>query len=240
MLNPHPSLHLVDQCPPLARLSIETRTLLAEAGREVRLATGERIVSIAKPLSDILILMEGMAKLVGVTEAGVERILYVYRPCEIIGSRILLDQSPETPFEIVVMQDVHMLAIPKSRFVAIANDHPELLESVTKVLLKRVHRLTSWMLAAMSADASHRLSKLLLDFANGAQVTADAFVPLEYSPTHETLAQLIGASRPHTTTLLKELELAGAVRRLKPRGLAVHRDALERRLREGVGMRAAS
>lgn len=224
----------------MARLSIEARTLLAEAGREVRLATGERIVSIAKPLTDILILMKGMAKLVGVTETGVERILYVYRPCEIIGSRILLDQSPESPFEVVVMQDVHMLAIPKTRFVAIANDHPELLESVTKVLLKRVHRLTSWMLAAMSADASQRLSKLLLDFADGAQVTADVFVPLEYSPTHETLAQLIGASRPHTTTLLKELEMEGAVRRLKPRGLAVHRDALERRLREGVGMRAAS
>ncbi|HKY59373.1 MAG TPA: Crp/Fnr family transcriptional regulator [Gemmatimonadota bacterium] len=233
-MNSHPFLSMVDACPPLAVLSLPTRLSLAEVGRQVHFASGERIVSLSRPLRDILIVLEGLAKLVGVTEEGVERILYLYRPCEIIGSRILLERSSESPFEIIAMKEIHALAIPKNDFLAIAKDHPELLESVTSSLLRRVDRLTSWMLAAMSTDASHRLSKLLLDLAEG-NPPDDGFVSLEYTPTHETLAQIIGASRPHTTTLLRELEEAGAVRRLKPRGLLVSPEKLERILRTAVG-----
>ena len=80
---------MVEACPPLAGLSPSTRLRLAEAGREIRFAPGERIASIARPLRDILVLYEGWAKLVGITEEGVERILYLYRPCDIIGSRVL-------------------------------------------------------------------------------------------------------------------------------------------------------
>lgn len=223
---------MVDACPPLAGLSLSTRLRLAGASREIRFAAGARIVSIAKPLLDLLILLEGWAKLVGVTEEGVERILYLYRPCEIIGSRVLLDKSAESPYEVVAMENVHMLAIPRKAFVEISNDDPELIESVTRVLLNRVDRLMTGMLAAMSVDASLRLSKLLLDFAADAAPSAEGFVALDHSPTHETLAQIIGASRPHTTTLLRRLEREGAVRRLKPRGLLVNPARLQERLRE--------
>jgi CRP/FNR family transcriptional regulator, cyclic AMP receptor protein len=227
----HPLLPMVDACPPLAVLSLPTRRRLAEVGREVEFASGERIVSLTSTPRDVLIVQKGLAKLVGVTEDGVERILYLYRPCEIIGSRLLLSESSESPFEVVAMKETRALAIPKKDFVAIAQDHPELLESVTKILLSRVNRLTSWMLAAMSTDASRRLSKLLLDFAANEGSPRGGFVPLEYTPTHETLAQIIGASRPHTTTLLRELEEEGIVRRLKPRGLLVSPEGLERWLR---------
>ena len=44
---------------------------------------------------------------------------------------------------------------------------------------------------------------------------------LKYPLTHETMAQMIGASRPHTTTLLRDLEERGLVRRLRPRGVLV-------------------
>lgn len=228
----HPFLPRVDECPPLAGLPLAARLRLAEASREVRYAAGERIVSITRPLRDILILLEGWAKLVGITEDGVERILYLYRPCEIIGSRVLLEKSVETPYEVVAMRDVLVLAIPKNDFIEISEDHPAVIESVTRVLLNRVDRLMTGMLAAMSVDASLRLSKLLLDFAAEGEETADGFIALTYSPTHETLAQIIGASRPHTTTLLRELEAEGVVRRLRPRGLAVHPANLEQRLRE--------
>lgn len=227
-----PLLTMVDACPPLAGLSLAARQRLAEAGREVRFAPRERIVSLTRPLRDLHVVLKGLAKLVGVTEEGIERILYLYHPCEIIGSRILLEQSSESPFEVVAMKATHALAIPKKDFFAIANDHPELLESVTRILLRRVDHLTHRMLAAMSADASQRLSKLLLDFVSTNGSSIDGFVPLEYMPTHETLAQIIGASRPHTTTLLRELEEEGVVRRLKPRGLLVSPERLERRLRQ--------
>lgn len=228
------ALTQLDRCPPVARLSLEARRRLAEISREVTYASQERIASLVRPLRDILIVLEGRAKLVAVTEDGVERILYVYRPCDVIGSRILLEESAEAGFEVVAMNDVQALAIPKTGFLAIAKEHPELLESITRVLLGRVDRLMSWMMAAMSDDASDRLSKLLLDFAKNEAPEPEEFVPLEYPLTHETMAQIIGASRPHTTTLLRELEREGAVRRIKPRGLLVCPARLEDRLRMTV------
>ncbi len=231
-MNPDQALDLFKGCPPIAQLSRSAQVRLAAVCREVRFEGGERVFSIAKPIRRILILLEGRAKLVGVTEQGVERILYVYHPCEIIGSRILLEESVESPFEVIAMEDIHALSISKADFKAVAADHPELLESVTRVLLERVETLATWMLAAMSVDASVRLAKLLLDFADEEHSTED-FVPLKSSLTHETMAQIIGATRPHTTTLLRDLEEKGALRRLRPRGIMVSPGRLRELLDEG-------
>lgn len=231
-MNPDQALDLLQGCEPIAQLPRSVRVRLAAVSREARFEAGERVFSIAKPIRRILILLEGRAKLVGVTEQGVERILYVYHPCEIIGSRILLEESVESPFEVIAMEDLYVLTISKADFKAIAADHPELLESVTRALLERVETLATWMLAAMSVDASIRLAKLLLDFADEEQSTED-FVPLKSSLTHETMAQIIGATRPHTTTLLRDLEEKGALRRLRPRGIMVSPERLRELLDEG-------
>ncbi len=235
-MEPKLAIPLIDRCPPLEPLSQAPKHRLAEACREIRFEEGERIVSLVSPPHRILILLKGLAKLVGVTEDGIERILYVYQPCEIIGSRVLLKESPESPYEVVAMEDVYALALSRAEFLAISQDHPEVLESVTQVLLERIDDLADWMLVAMSLEASLRLAKLLLNFADTESSPEDEFVPLKYSPTHETMSQIIGASRPHTTTLLRELEQEGAVRRLRPRGLLVCPARLERMLREaGMG-----
>ncbi|HKY59372.1 MAG TPA: Crp/Fnr family transcriptional regulator, partial [Gemmatimonadota bacterium] len=173
------------------------------------------------PLRRILLIVEGRAKLVGLAEGGVERILYVYHPGELIGSRILLPDSTEAPFEVVAMGRVLAAAFPKREFMAVAREHPDVYSSLTSLVLERVDRLTRGMMAAMSTDATMRLAKLLLDFAIDHEVPPDTFVALKYPLTHETMAQMIGASRPHTTTLLRDLEQRGLVRRLRPRGVLV-------------------
>jgi hypothetical protein len=65
------------------------------------------------------------------------------------------------------------------------------------------------------------LSRLLLDFANHAGEPSSALVTLRFPLTHETMGQIIGATRPHTTTLLRKLEEEGAVQRQRQKGLMV-------------------
>lgn len=231
-MDPHLAIPLIERCPPLASIAREPKHRLARICREVRFKAGERIFSIAHPADRVLIVLDGLAKLVGITEDGVERILYVYQPCEILGSRLLLKDSPESPYEVVAMEDLHALAISKADFMTVTQEYPEVMEAVTRVLLERIDDLAEWMLVAMSLEASLRLAKVLLSFADTDAKAENGFVPLKYSPTHETISQIIGASRPHTTTLLRELEEEGAVRRLKPRGLLVCPARLERELRE--------
>ncbi|MBA3583307.1 MAG: Crp/Fnr family transcriptional regulator [Gemmatimonadetes bacterium] len=221
------NIELLDGCRPFEALPRDAKQALADAAREVRFEAGERLVSLLEPPSRLFIVLEGMAKMVGVSAAGVERILSVFRPCEIIGSRALLNESDEASYEIVAMDSVRALSIGKSDVLAAGRDHPEILIAVTQEFSRRLEQLMGRMLAAMSDEVPVRLGKLLLDFANVNGAGADAFVPLEYPLTHEAMAQIIGASRPHTSTVLRDLEEKGAVQRRSEDGLLVQPARLE-------------
>jgi CRP/FNR family cyclic AMP-dependent transcriptional regulator len=228
------AIEQIDRCPALQDLPRVAKQALAHVARELTFEKDERLVPILRPPSRVLIILEGLAKLVGVTPEGVERILYVFHPCEMTGSRILLDESSEAPYEIVAMEKVHALSITKSDFMAVVRDHPEVLIAVTKSFAQRLENLTNRMLASISAEVPVRLSKLLLDFAERDGLPPDRLVPLQHPLTHETMAQIIGASRPHTSTVLRDLEEAGAVQRKSSNGLLVRPSQLEQILSRGI------
>lgn len=211
----------------LGALPASARAELAGSLRSIEFEPGERLASIVNPPARLLFLREGLAKMVGVSANGVERIIYVFRPGEVTGSRVLLEESAEAAYEIVAMTRVRALSIPKSEFLRNVETHPEVLVAVTRVFTRRLEHLSTRMLTAMSAEVPVRLSRLLLDFADGAdRADGNGFVPLGHPLTHESMAQIIGASRPHTSTVLRDLEEAGAVLRRSDRGLLVRPDRL--------------
>lgn len=207
--------------PSLAEVPAAGLQSLAREAREVEYGPGDRIIPLIKPPDQVFFLLEGLVKLVGVSQAGNERIVYVFRPGEVLGSRVLLDVSPESAYESVAMQKVRVLAVHKADFVRVAEGHPELLLAVTREFARRLGGLTSRMLAAMSEEVPIRLGQLLIDFASHDGRGEEEFVPLSYPLTHEAMAQIIGASRPHTSSVLGNLELQGVLRRRSERGLLV-------------------
>ena len=217
--------------PSFAEVPAAGLESLARAAREVEYRPGDRIIPLIKPPDQILFVLEGLVKLVGVSQAGSERIVYVFRPGEVLGSRILLDVSPESAYESVAMQKVRALAVGKADFLRIAEEHPELLIAVTREFARRLEGLTSRMLGAMSDEVPIRLGQLLIDFAARDRGGSEEFVPLSYPLTHEAMAQIIGASRPHTSSVLGNLELQGLLRRRSDRGLLVSPARLERLVR---------
>lgn len=224
---------LLDRCKALKSVSREGKAALALVAREMNYKTGDRLVPLFRPASQFLIVLEGLAKLVGVSPNGIERILYVFRPCEITGSRVLLEDSSEAPYEIIAMSPVKAVAIQKHDLMTVGRDHSEVLIAVTQEFSRRLNNLTSRMLGAMSAEVPIRLSQLLLDFSSDGHHDPSQFVPLSHPLTHEVMAQIIGASRPHTSTVLRDLEQRGAVRRKSPKGLLIRPHRLEEILLAG-------
>ena len=127
--------------------------------------------------------------------------------------------------------DVEAAAITRADFLRIAERHPDLLMAVTQQFSRRLSILTNRMLSAMSEDVAVRLAQLLVDFAAYGREDAEGFAPLDHPLTHEAMAQIIGASRPHTSTVLRDLESMGFVRRRSDRGLLVRPSALARVVR---------
>jgi CRP-like cAMP-binding protein len=94
-------------------------------------------------------------------------------------------------------------------------------------------------MAAMSEEVAVRLCRLLIDFVDDALRDSDDLVPLSHTLTHETMANIVGASRPHTSSVLAELEKRDVVRRRR-RDLLVRPSGLLSVIRHEVDLAKAS
>jgi CRP-like cAMP-binding protein len=244
------STNFIDHCRPLRSISEPAHRALAEVAREVRFRRDERLIPLGQPTQRLLILVDGLAKLVGVSANGHERILYVYRPGDLVGPTVLLDNYRHD-YEVTAMSAVRTLAVSRRDLLMIGRQHPSIIVAVAQEVSRLLVAMTERVMAATSAEVPVRLSQLLLEFANAngdrpgnrvslengdrgsnghPRVNGDLrgngdhpqdLVPLSYPLTHEVMAQIVGASRPHTSTVLRDLEELGVVQRKSRRGLLV-------------------
>ncbi len=215
--------------PALREVGPGALDAIAGRAKTIEFRRGERVAGLVNPPKRLVFLLAGLAKLSAATVDGRERIVYVFRPGDIIGSRVLLGKSLESDYEVVAMTRLTGVVLDLADFQAITEEHPEVLIAVTRNLTRRLERLTERLMGAMSEEVSMRLCRLLLDFVE-AQSPADEFVRLAHPLTHETMAHIVGASRPHTSTVLSDLEKEGIVKRQR-RDLLVN----PRRLAEMIG-----
>ena len=103
----------------------------------------------------------------------------------------------------------------------IGRSHPSLIMALAREVSRQLMAMTERVMTATSAEVPVRLSQLLLEFVDDGHGEIETFVPLSHPLTHESMAQIIGASRPHTSTVLRDLEGRGAVKRRSGRGLLV-------------------
>lgn len=227
-----PLVERLRRCPPLSHLEPDCLSDLAERASLVRYAPEERLITLLDRSPRVQFLSEGLAKLVGTTRNDMERILYVYRPGEIVGARYFLE-TPESSREVVAMEPAAAVVVDRDRFLQVGRAHPELLLAATREFTSRLLRLKERTMAAMGEEVAVRLSRLLLDFSDP-DGGADDWMHLAHPLTHRIMAQIIGASRPHTSATLARLESAGALRRKNPRGLAVRPSRLREIVDEGT------
>lgn len=225
---------LLQTSPAFRDLRGETLQAIASVARKAEFRRDERLAPLINPPRRIVQILSGMAKMAGPTLKGHERIVYVFRPGELIGSRVFLDESPEAAYEIVAMTRVEGIILELKDLIEIGREHPELLVAVTSSFSRRLIYLTDRLMGAMSEEVSVRLCRLLLDFVDDAARVSAELVPLSHTLTHETMANIVGASRPHTSSVLAQLERRDVVHRrrrdllVRPSGLlSVIRHELE-------------
>ena len=207
-------------CRSLAELTPPARLALGETARLVAFRQGERLIPWGEHPQRLLILVRGLAKLVGVTVNGQERILNIYRAHDMVGPGVLMDYS-ESQHDVMAMSHIQALAISRRDLLILCRSHPSLLMALSQEVSRQLAAMTTRVMTVASQEVPVRLSQLLLEFADSNGSCRDAFVPLAYRLTHETMAQIVGASRPHTSTVLRDLESHGAVQRRTSSGLMV-------------------
>ena len=220
----------LSECRSLGELTPTAFEAVGDCARHVEFRSDERLIPLGQPPQRLLILTAGLAKQVCVSVAGHERILAIYRPHDMVGAAVVMDR-PESDHEVIAMTPASALAISRRDLLVLGRSHPSLIMTLTREVSRQLVAMAQQVITATRDEAPVRLSRVLLEFAAHGK---ESLVPLDHRLTHEAMAQMVGASRPHVSTVLRDLEHCGAVLRRSRQGLLVSRSHLERIVERGV------
>jgi CRP/FNR family cyclic AMP-dependent transcriptional regulator len=195
----------------------------AELTRERTYPKGSVILFQGDPGDSLYVLRQGRAKVVLIGEDGREVILAVLEPGAHFGELALIDDQPRSA-HVIAMEDSQLLILRREDFRRRVEANPPVAWALLTELSRRLRRADQKIGGLVLLDVPGRISRLLLDLS----AESDS-ATIEKPLTHQTIAQMIGASRETVSRAMKEFQEEGLIRVERRRIAVANRDALEKR-----------
>jgi CRP/FNR family cyclic AMP-dependent transcriptional regulator len=209
--------------PMFSGLQRDELLKFAELTRERTYPKGSVILFQGDPGDSLYVLRQGRAKVVLIGEDGREVILGVLEPGAHFGELALIDDQPRSA-HVIAMEDSQLLILRREDFRRRVEANPSVAWALLTELSRRLRRADQKIGGLVLLDVPGRISRLLLDLSSeSTNGTIDK--PL----THQTIAQMIGASRETVSRAMKEFQQEGLIRVERRRIAVANRDALEKR-----------
>src|SRR3954465_2121468 len=195
----------------------------AELTRERAYPKGSVILFQDDPGDSLFVLRAGRVKVVLIGEDGREVILGVLEPGAHFGELALIDDQPRSA-HVIAMEDAQLLILRREDFRRRVDANPTVAWALLQELSKRLRRADEKIGGLVLLDVPGRIARLLLDLAEESGGTT-----IDKVLTHQTIAQMIGASRETVSRSMKDFQEAGLIRVERRRIAIADRDALEKR-----------
>ena len=160
------STRILDNYRSLGELTPAARDAIGQSGREVEFRLGERLIPLGQPPERLLILTQGLAKLVGISMNGHERILNMHRPPDMVGCSVLME-CPQNEHEVTAMTRVRALSISRRDLLHVSRTHPSVILALAREVSRQLLAMTERLMTVTSSEVPVRLSQLLLELADG-------------------------------------------------------------------------
>ena len=209
--------------PMFSGLQRDELLKFAELTRERTYPKGSVILFQGDPGDSLYVLRQGRAKVVLIGEDGREVILGVLEPGAHFGELALIDDQPRSA-HVIAMEDSQLLILRREDFRRRVEANPSVAWALLTELSRRLRRADQKIGGLVLLDVPGRISRLLLDLS--AESTNGI---IEKPLTHQTIAQMIGASRETVSRAMKEFQEEGFIRVERRRIAVANRDALEKR-----------
>ncbi|HET8772127.1 MAG TPA: Crp/Fnr family transcriptional regulator [Gemmatimonadaceae bacterium] len=171
----------------------------------------------------LFIVRAGRVKVVLVSEDGREVILGILGVGEHFGELSLIDDEPRSA-HVVAMEECTLLVLRREDFKRRVEQEPAVAWSMLLEMSRRLRRADEKIGALVLLDVPGRIAKLLLDAA-----TEGDSDYLERPLTHQTIANVIGASRETVSRAMREFVEAGWITTERRRIRIADRAALRQR-----------
>ncbi len=206
----------------------------AEAQRIARLCAerrypqGATIFSRDDPADFLCIVIEGLVRLVYLSDKGTETILHIFKPGEIFGELLLAEER--RAFTASADAGTLVTVVSRKNFIEILSSVPVVAGNFIRLLSRRLVKVEREFAAFGHTWSYHRLAMVLLELAREHGVKTPKGTKIPVRLTHEDLAKLIGTTRETVTTQMNKLSRKGLIRR---DGRSIVIDAV--RLRKFIG-----
>lgn len=194
-----------------------------ELTREKFYPKGSVILFENDPGDSLFVVRQGRVKVVLIGEDGREVILGVLGVSEHFGELALIDDRPRSA-HVIAMDDSHLLVLRREDFRKRVESSPAVAWSLLTELSRRLRRADEKIGGLVLLDVPGRIARLLLDLSEESGTDT-----IEKALTHQTIAQMIGASRETVSRAMKEFQDANWVTIERRRITLADRRALEQR-----------
>ncbi|GAC1683354.1 MAG: Crp/Fnr family transcriptional regulator [Gemmatimonadaceae bacterium] len=191
--------------------------------REKGYPKGSVILFENDPGDSLFVVRTGRVKVVLVGEDGREVILGVLGPGEHFGELSLIDDQPRSA-HVIAMDDAVLLVLHRDDFRKRVESSPTVAWALLVDLSRRLRRADTKIGSLVLLDVPGRIARLLLDLAQESGGEA-----IDKPVTHQTIAQMIGASRETVSRTMKEFQDGGLVTVERRRIRVADRSGLEKR-----------
>jgi CRP/FNR family cyclic AMP-dependent transcriptional regulator len=209
--------------PMFSGLQRDELLKFADLTRERTYPKGSVILFQGDPGDSLYVLRQGRAKVVLIGEDGREVILGVLEPGAHFGELALIDDQPRSA-HVIAMEDSQLLILRREDFRRRVEANPSVAWALLTELSRRLRRADQKIGGLVLLDVPGRISRLLLDLS-----AESSNGTIEKPLTHQTIAQMIGASRETVSRAMKEFQEEGLIRVERRRIAVANRDALEKR-----------
>lgn len=195
----------------------------AELTRERSYPRGSVILFENDPGDSLFIVRSGRVKVVLIGEDGREVILGVLGVGQHFGEQALIDEQPRSA-HVIAMEDASLIVLRREDFRKRVESSPNVAWTLLKEMSRRLRSADDKIGGLVLLDVPGRIARLLLDMAE--ESGSDQ---IEKSLTHQTIAQMIGASRETVSRAMREFVEAGWIATEQRRIRITNRAALEQR-----------
>ncbi|HEX8725857.1 MAG TPA: Crp/Fnr family transcriptional regulator [Gemmatimonadaceae bacterium] len=209
--------------PLFGGLEREELDRFAELMRAKTYPRGSVILFENDPGDSLFVVRGGRVKVVRIADDGREVILGMLGVGDHFGELSLIDDRPRSA-HVIAMEDADLLVLRREDFRARVESSPRVAWSLLTALSHRLRLADDKIGGLVLLDVPGRIARLLLDLADehGGSTIGRAL-------THQTIAQMIGASRETVSRAMKEFQDAGQIGVERRRITVTDRPALERR-----------
>jgi CRP-like cAMP-binding protein len=177
----------------------------ADDVRERSYAKGNVILFEDDPGDSLFIVREGRVKVVLVGEDGREVILGMLGVGAHFGELSLIDSRPRSA-HVIAVEDSELIVLRREDFRRRVEESPAVAWALMQELSKRLRRADEQIGSLVLLDVDGRIARLLLD-----AVGESGSPVIERRLTHQTIAQMIGASRETVSRAMREFQDRGLI-----------------------------